>query len=101
MDSEQLDPESVLHDGPEKGRTSAVRTENIENTFQPVSTMPEGVDCWCIQETSLGSPAPFLMSREGDVFFWEPEGYPATVVPTHWAPHEPGKPAPWPQEDLS
>lgn len=72
----------------------------MPHPYEPVSTMPEGVDCWCIQATNLGSPAPFLMSRDGDVFLWEPEGMPASVVPTHWAPHEPGKPAPWPQEDL-
>jgi len=61
--------------------------------WQPEETAPEGVTVQTCQDVFgalSGSggirSAPMVMSRLGALWFWEPEHWPASVVPTHWRP---------------
>jgi hypothetical protein len=61
--------------------------------WQPEDTAPENVVVQTCQDVfgaiagkSRVQPSPMVMSRQGGLWFWEPEHWAASVVPTHWRP---------------
>lgn len=53
-------------------------------TWQPADTAPAGTIVWVRQSVGHSEAVPFLMSRAGLLWFWEPGRINASVVPTDW-----------------